>query len=151
CSDGGGLLGLRAFRLLEDSKGNLWAGSDAGIARLKAGSPQLFPLPPQLNGHLGLAEEDGVLLVSVADGVARFVDGKIEIAYRSPPSVRPLPGVALLRDRDGGLWLAVPGRGVTHFHDRGSDVFTEADGLSGDGAFGLFEDREGSIWVWTTN
>src|SRR5262249_31192523 len=148
CSDGGGTLG-RALLLFEDSKGNLWAGSEAGTARVKPGRRQLFPLPPQLNGYMRLTEENGVLLVGVPDGVARFIDGRTELAYRFPPATSPLSSAALLRDRDGGVWVGVPGRGVVHFHNGRTDVFNEADGLSGDSPFALFEDREGSIWVVT--
>ncbi|HMF94209.1 MAG TPA: hypothetical protein VKE96_07945 [Vicinamibacterales bacterium] len=104
-----------------------------------------------MNGYTGLAEENGVLLVGVADGVARFVDGRTELAYPSPPGVRPLPAQVLLRDRDGGLWMATYGRGLVHFHDGRTDVFTGADGLSSDRVGEIFEDREGSVWVRTAD
>ena len=40
-------------------------------------------------------------------------------------------------------------RGLIHVHDGRTDVFTKADGLSGNIVAGLFEDREGNIWVST--
>src|SRR4029077_19588750 len=56
----------------------------------------------------------------------------------------------LLRDRDGGLWIGTRQRGLVHIHNGRTDVFTKADGLSGDISCSLFEDREGNIWVATT-
>ena len=56
----------------------------------------------------------------------------------------------LLRDRDGGLWIGTRQRGLVHVHNGRTDVFTKADGLSGDISCSLFEDREGNIWVATT-
>ena len=41
-------------------------------------------------------------------------------------------------------------RGLIHVHRGRADVFSRADGLSGDVVLSLFEDREGSIWVATT-
>src|SRR6185437_905724 len=57
----------------------------------------------------------------------------------------------LLRDRDGGLWIGTVARGLIHIHQGKADSFTQADGLSGDITLSLFEDREGSIWVSTTD
>jgi signal transduction histidine kinase/streptogramin lyase len=57
----------------------------------------------------------------------------------------------MLRDRDGRLWMAIPGRGLAHVHDGRTDLFGQSDGLSGNFATALFEDREGSIWVATGN
>lgn len=58
---------------------------------------------------------------------------------------------ALLRDRDGGLWIGTLDAGLVHLHQGRIDVFTQSDGLSGAAIESLFEDREGSIWVATAN
>ena len=41
-------------------------------------------------------------------------------------------------------------RGLIHVHHGRADVFTKEDGLSGNIIAGLFEDREGDIWVSTS-
>ena len=56
----------------------------------------------------------------------------------------------LLWDRDGGLWIGTRDRGLIHVHQGRTDVFTKSDGLSGDIICSLFEDREGDVWVATT-
>jgi ligand-binding sensor domain-containing protein len=57
----------------------------------------------------------------------------------------------LLRDRDGGLWIGTQDRGIVHVHQGRTDVFALSEGLSGENVFALFEDREGNIWVATSN
>ena len=57
----------------------------------------------------------------------------------------------ILRDRDGGVWVGTPDRGLIHFHQGKTDVFSEADGLSGDTVTALLQDQEGNIWAVTTN
>jgi hypothetical protein len=51
--------------------------------------------------------------------------------------------------------MAVCGSGLTavgllHVHQGTTDMFAQADGLSGDRAGRLFEDREGNVWVLTS-
>src|SRR4030095_8195220 len=57
----------------------------------------------------------------------------------------------ILRDRDGGVWGGTPDRGLIPFPQGREDVFSEADGLSGDTVTALLEDQEGNIWAVTTN
>ncbi len=44
-----------------------------------------------------------------------------------------------------------PDRGLIHVHQGRTDVFSEADGLSGDTVTALLQDQEGNIWAVTTN
>lgn len=150
CSDGGAALGVGIDGLIEDSNGSLWAGLQTGLARWRPEPVQLFPLPPILSPYK-VVEDDGALLVGTADGLARFAGGKTELVHPSPTAVRPLPASALLRDRDGGLWMGTSGRGLAHFGTAGTSAFGEAEGLTGNTVAALLEDREGTIWVATGN
>jgi ligand-binding sensor domain-containing protein len=143
-------LGPAVSSLFEDSKGALWAGLSAGLLRWKPDPPQMFVLPPLLNGYR-VAERNGALLVGLPDGLARFAAGKTELVDRAPPLVRPVVANTLLRDRDGGVWMGTTGGGLALFHDGSASAFTQADGLSGNLVHDLFEDREGTIWVATNN
>jgi len=103
-----------------------------------------------VNGIQGLAEDvDGTLLVSMRGRVVRVANGKTETAYSYPGPVKQLEAGRLLRDHSGGLWIGTSIRGLVHIHDGRTDVFGGPDGLSGDFITGLFEDREGNIWVAT--
>ena len=57
----------------------------------------------------------------------------------------------MLRDHDGGLWIAVYHAGLVHVHNGRADVFRQVDGLSSDEVVALFEDRENNLWVSTNN
>ena len=151
CTDLRAVAGAPIGALFADSKGSLWAGSANGVARVTPGPTRQFALPRQVNGSMAFAEQDGALLLGMPDGLARFTDGKTELAHPAPPTIKPVPPSAMLRDRDGGLWVATMGRGLWHVHGGRTDVFTAADGLSSDMVLALFEDREGSIWVATSD
>ena len=151
CTDVTAVAGAPIGALFADSKGSLWAGSANGVARVTPGPARQFALPRQANGSMAFAEQDGALLLGMPDGLARFTDGKTELAHPAPPTVKPVPPSEMLRDRDAGLWVATMGRGLWHVHGGRTDVFTASDGLSSDMVLALFEDREGSIWVATSD
>jgi signal transduction histidine kinase/ligand-binding sensor domain-containing protein len=152
CYGEDGALGNGVLGTYEDRKGNLWVGVRTGLWRWKPGPPKFYPLAGEPNGIQGLAEgDDGSLLIAMGGRVARFVDGKSEVAYPYPGPVRQFHALQLLRDRDGGMWVGTLGRGLVHVHQGRTDAFTQSDSLSGDTVTALFEDREGNLWVATTN
>lgn len=137
--------------LYEDKKGALWAVGKNGIWRWKPGSPKFYPMPFGSDYLDGLSEDDnGKLLIGMQGGIRSFIDGRVE-AYPLPGKVQPFLTRTLLRDHDGGLWIAAYHTGIVHIHDGRVDMFRQADGLSSDEVVALFEDRENNLWVSTTS
>ena len=134
-----------------DAEGNFWVGFDKDSRKWKSGRPQSFEVPDSMHSQPSLAELEQFafptanhkrLTESVA---AQFERGTSTVLsqHLKPPQI--------LRDRDGALWVAIPDRGLVHIHHGKTDVFSEADGLSGDTVTGLLEDREGNVWAVTIN
>jgi len=87
-----------------------------------------------------------------SDGTAESIDSLTERPSHIRSMLHRSSGAsALVRDRDGGLWIGTSRGGLLHVHQGRTDVFSPSDGLSGDDVLSLFEDREGSIWVATSN
>ncbi|MGO9679983.1 MAG: two-component regulator propeller domain-containing protein [Candidatus Sulfotelmatobacter sp.] len=93
-------------------------------------------------------DNDGTQLVGWKDGIYRFKDGKTE-RYPIPGPSRNVHARRILRDRDGGVWIANSPHGLVHIYQGRTDQFGAADGLSGDEVLNLLQDREGNIWVAT--
>src|SRR5579871_6439970 len=147
CYGENGSLG-RAVGSLYEFQGGLWAGTSAGLWRWKPAPPKFYPAPDR-GSALDLIEGDnGTLWIATGFGIRQFKGGKIE-AYPLPGDGQGYPW-RMLRDREGSLWIATQGGGLVHLHQGKADVFTSADGLSGDRVSGLFEDREGNIWTATS-
>jgi signal transduction histidine kinase/ligand-binding sensor domain-containing protein len=135
--------------LFEDHDGNLWVAVQDGLWRWKPGAPRFYPAQGPGNGIQGLAEsDDGALLFGPRNGISRLTGGKIE-AYPLPKNVPQFTISRMLRGRDGNLWIGSEDRGLVHVERGKTDVFTQADGLSGDFIQALFIDRENTIWVAT--
>jgi signal transduction histidine kinase/ligand-binding sensor domain-containing protein len=157
CYGENGAFGLSVWSLGEDNSGALWAGAESGVWRWKPGPPKRYATPGMRVGDLSKAE-DGRLLVGISGaGLTQIVGDKVEPypirSATNPNALLPDPEVdsnKLLRDRDGGLWIGTHERGLLHVHQGRTDVFTKADGLSGDISCSIFEDREGNVWVAST-
>jgi ligand-binding sensor domain-containing protein len=144
-------LGNGVASLHQDGKGALWVGLATGVWQWKPGPPRFFPVPDPAEGISSMADgDDSALLIGMRGAVGRLEDGKAQVAYPLPIAMRKLRAYRILRDREGGLWVGTV-RGLVHFHQGRTEVFSQADGLTGDSVQRIFEDREGSIWVGTIN
>jgi ligand-binding sensor domain-containing protein len=137
------------YVLYEDSRNNLWAGVRTGLWRWKPGPPKFFPLV-EPEGIRALGEDDGgALLIGMSGGIKQLVNGRSE-AYPLASGLRQFKAhVRLFRDHSGSLWIGTADRGIVHMHQGKTDIYTQADNLSGDYVNAIFEDREGNIWVGT--
>ena len=149
CYGKDGEFGDGVFVLYEDRSHALWAGVRTGLWRWKPGPPKFYRLV-EPEGIRALGEDDrGALLIGIGGGIAQFLNGRT-VRY---PLARGLmqfkANVKLLRDHSGSLWSGTADRGIVHIHDRKTDLYTQADNLSGDYVNSIFEDREGNIWVAT--
>ena len=156
CYGEDGAFGSFVWAVYEDSSGTFWAGADSGLWRWRPGPPKRYAMSNVRIDDLSNGEDGRVLIAMRGAGLKHLVGDKLEPypirSATNPDAVLPDQEVdsnKLLRDRDGGLWVGTHGRGLIHVHQGRTDVFTKADGLSGNIIAGLFEDREGDIWVST--
>jgi signal transduction histidine kinase/ligand-binding sensor domain-containing protein len=153
CSKPEGGFGTFVWSLAEDGDGTLWVGAESGLWRWGPGEPRRYPMPGVRVGDLTTGA-DGHVLVGTLDGGLRRVAQDQIVPYRFRRVGKPEEWFAerdvksnkLLRDRDGGVWIGTTSLGLIHVKDGQADIFTRTQGLSGNIACSLFEDREGNIW-----
>jgi signal transduction histidine kinase/ligand-binding sensor domain-containing protein len=149
CEGGDGLFGSGINKQYEDSKGNLWLQVQHGFWKWKPGRSEFFATREFIQG--GFAQDDqSTLLIGTLAGLRQFVNGGLEL-YSLPGMPTRFQATRMRRDHEGGIWIGTVDRGLLHIHHGKTDTFSEADGLSGDDVINFFEDREGNMWVATSN
>jgi len=135
--------------LLEDRRGYLWVATANGVWRWKPDPPKLYslPAPPALQ-VLG-ETATGAIIVLSENTVQQIIDGAVK-ELQLPQLPRTFQPTVILCDHDGALWIGSR-EGLLHVHNGRTDWFARADGLSGDNVTHLFEDREGNIWIATSD
>ena len=151
-----------ADTLLADGEGGFWVGGQTSLVHWRAGVSQVYPIEGLKSnagdvGVNGLARDAaGSLWVGIAAagpglGLGKFSDGVFQ-PFVTPSFDGSKVGVYdMIVDRDGNLWVATIGKGVFRVHGTVVEHYGRTEGLSSDTVTALFEDREGIVWVATTN
>jgi ligand-binding sensor domain-containing protein/two-component sensor histidine kinase len=140
------IAGLDFSRLYVDREGRLWADSKIGIWRILPGPPMLIH-KESLPVDAFCEDSDGSLLYTLNGPIWKLsAEGRPENYLEKVDGTRII-GWAMLRDREGDLWIGTSGVGIVHLHEGRVDHFSSFDGLSSDSVNGIFEDREGNVWV----
>ncbi len=136
--------------------GSLWVGTKAGLARWTGHDFERVPLAhlpiPMVNGLT--SQSDGSLWISTNAGVVvRRPDGRFEPAPWKVPEGDQVLGM-MLRDEQGGYWLDTRsglGRAYAGQFQQVPLYSAVARGQVRPNWTGAYEDREGGIWMASTN
>src|SRR5262249_16203015 len=140
--------------IARDRKGNLWAGTDQGVARWDGTRFQnMTPTNGTASFEANLlfpTGEDSAWVLS--NGRMRRQEGRQWVAEVTgwQGLLGPASGHAMgsHQDREGGLWFNQYGNGLFHITPDGRyERFTSQDGLHSDRVWAWFQGREGDVWV----
>ncbi|NOZ13229.1 MAG: diguanylate cyclase [Acidobacteria bacterium] len=135
------------------AEGGMWVGTQRGLDRIQRENISHLNAPagfPTMNIHsLYLDVSDNSLWIGIREnGLIRLRKG---ILQRIGEKQRGLTDVrAILRDREGTLWIGSNGGGLFVLSKTGKfSTLSEKEGLINLSVRALMEDREGSIWIGT--
>jgi len=150
CEGQVGRLGREVLTLYRDDAHALWVVTGDRVWKWGTDTSVFYAIPTRAVSLRSMSSlQDGSLLVGIAGQVMQIADGRVD-KLPFPETQRPIVYTKMLRDRDGVLWVSAADSGVVHLHQGHVDVYTAADGLSGDSILDLFEDHEGNIWISTS-
>ncbi len=134
-------------RMAIDGEDRIWVGTMDGLAiRQPDGRWQRAPARWDLPRGLvwPYLAPDGAVWLAAGERVYRMRGGKAEL-------FRLFPGVghftAMLRDRNGDLWLGTENHGLLRVGSHGVERLPAGDVLPNGRIASLLEDAEGNIWV----
>jgi signal transduction histidine kinase/ligand-binding sensor domain-containing protein len=137
-----------------DNSGTVWLGEEGKICSWKNGVAATY-LPPAADtackpaiGSLSVDPAQSIL-IGCEGGLRRLEQGGFVPFGPTSLDAATLRGSKLLYDRGGRLWIGTANDGLYRMTNGVADHFGAGDGLSDNEISGLFEDREGNIWVVT--
>ena len=100
--------------------------------------------------HALLADREGSLWIGTNHGLARWIEGKVQLLPEGDP-LGNTSIVALLEDREGDLWLGTESDGLQILRDHRFRTLGARGGLSSNGTTAVVEDSAGTLWAGTQN
>jgi signal transduction histidine kinase/ligand-binding sensor domain-containing protein len=144
-----------------DPSGTMWLAESEALIAWRNDSLKIYPSYALRNNtsQAGItalsADSDGSLLVGISKrgfglGLQRFRNGRWTAitATGFDGSVHKI--TKLLIDAHHALWIGTTDEGLYRLYHGRADHFDSHSGLSGDFVVSLHEDREGSLWVGTS-
>ncbi|MDQ1350774.1 MAG: hypothetical protein QG657_1076 [Acidobacteriota bacterium] len=149
-----GLPSLSVYAFLEDSRGNLWIGTAAGLVLFNYNNVSFktyqardgFP-----GGFVGAfcEDRDGNLWIGTnGKGLVRFNDGKFS-AYDLKKGLSNNVVNSICEDREGNLWIGTGGGGLNQLKDEKFMVLDSELGLSNDVVLPILESVSGDMYIGT--
>ncbi|MBN8545168.1 MAG: hypothetical protein J0L60_03455 [Ignavibacteria bacterium] len=152
----------RVTSITEDKDGHLWIGTVSGIIKYNpvTGDYKIFNYHADFGQEgdtyiLSLLHDDGYLWAGTnSEGLLRIntrdmTHTRYSTQANSPLKLNNDKIMAIHKDRNGNIWLATMGGGVSRL---GADLktvrtLTTAEGLANNTLYGILEDESGNIWV----
>jgi signal transduction histidine kinase/ligand-binding sensor domain-containing protein len=148
---GAEILGLGIFALFESRDGQLWAGTQNGLANFDGQKWKLFTTRDGLseNAVRAIAEDGGgnLWIGTESRGLNFFKDGKFT-AYRQGENGLPGDDISCLYgDNDGALWVGTGGHGMARFENGRWARCASTNGLASDSISYITGDDAGYLWI----
>lgn len=147
-----GLSDNTVYMTIADGTGGVYVGSAGGLDQVSATG-----VVTHIGAQWGLP-------TGAVRSLQRSVDGELvvtvagRVGWIGPKGYRPIKGKrvptsaqTLLYDSDGGLLIGTGDQGLWRYGPRGLDQLDRRHGLRGNRVVSLFEDREGSIWIGSSD
>jgi len=136
--------------LYEDSKGNLWLGTQGGLSRWNGKEWKTYTTADGLSADMvrAIAETpDGSLWIGTErGGLNRLFNDKFTCYCQT--NQFPSDNISsLYADTNGVVWVGTFGSGLIRFQEGKWKTCTTANGLAANGIDWLIEDGQGCLWI----
>ena len=145
-------VGRLVVAMCQDVDGNIWIGTDHGLARFRQDGLQCFP-DDHVLGRAAIEclfedRERNLWVGTVSDGLHQLRDG----TFTSISPDDGLPGeyvLSLAETEPGTIYMGTRGQGLIQMDAAGFKQFTQTDGLPHNVVKALCKDDRARLWVGT--
>ena len=129
-----------------DATGNLWVGTQVGMARLSRTPVEVVSLPQAADSDFGTVSVDADGSLWAASNELVHVEDGRALPHRFA-ALGEARARNLLRTRDGALWIGTDGSGLFRVTAHETKHFTMKQGLPNNFVRCMLEARDGTLWV----
>lgn len=135
------------LRIVSSRRGGIWLLTRSRVLRWKDGALSSIAILPELLGahfvQTALEDSHGVLWFGTrSQGLFRLANGEIKAVPSSSENI-----VALCEDRDGNMWAATNGGGLTRLRAKAHTLFDQTTGLKDPFSYTVAADSTGVVWL----
>jgi ligand-binding sensor domain-containing protein/signal transduction histidine kinase len=147
-ASGAEILGPQINALFEDHQGQLWAGTQKGLASWSGTDWKIYTTPDGLVVRAIAGDAEGNLWIGTeSSGLYFFKAGKL-IAYQATAGGLAGNDISCLYvDKDGALWIGTAGHGLARFYKGKWTRYSTSDGLVSNSISYIIEDEDGNLWI----
>ncbi len=144
---------IRSFN--EDSKGNIYIGTIAGLFRVNEDKKiSLVPIPELAIENMAITgiskDKKNILWLASNEGVVKF-DGRNVQKFIVNNGLCGNLILSSYIDKEGNLWLGSDGFGVSKLSSEALINYSEKDGLPGDYINSVYQTRDNKYWIGMRN
>jgi ligand-binding sensor domain-containing protein/signal transduction histidine kinase len=148
---GAEILGRHIFALFEDRTGQLWAGTQNGLAGWNGQDWKIYTTRDGLSENIvrALAEDaEGNLWIGTESQGLNFFKGGKFVSMQAAGNGLPGNDISCLcLDRDGVLWVGTSGHGLARFYQGKWTRYSTDNGLASNSIDYIIEDDGGWLWI----
>ncbi|WP_275097276.1 ligand-binding sensor domain-containing protein [Sedimenticola hydrogenitrophicus] len=148
----GGLPNDWVYGLAKGKNGEVWMATEGGLARFSEGAWSNWKHGQGLGAAYELVKDQIDFTRDPAKESSHHARQKAEMGLTNVDvAYNPNYIVSLLVDRQGAVWAGTWGGGLSRFDGTEWKTYTREDGLPSNHIFMLGHERNGRIWVGTSN
>ena len=151
-----GLPGNLVFSVTQDGSGTIWAGTAKGLARLEGarfipyGADKGVPVHGAITSSL--TDEDGSLWIGYRGGISHLANSDRNV-FQAAQGFADRIVTSIVRDQHHRLWAGTDGGGLFLMAEGGQPgrCYRTPDGLPSNVVYALLPEKDGSLWLGTSN
>jgi ligand-binding sensor domain-containing protein/signal transduction histidine kinase len=148
---GAEILGQQIFALFEAHAGQLWAGTQNGLARWNGQDWKIYTTQDGLSENIvrAIAEDaEGTLWIGTENQGLNFFKAGNFISFQAKGNGLPGNDISCLYlDPDGVLWIGTSGHGLARFYKGKWTRYSTDNGLASNSIDYIIEDGAGCLWI----
>jgi len=144
----GGLPDLKINCLLAGDAGDVWIGTDRGLARWNGTGITTSGIPPALHKTAALnmiRDREGTIWIAAGSGGLLRLSRNGAVRTASQAGLSAGHVATVFEDRDGNLWVGTD-RGIERWRDPVFTTYSVAQGMPADSIGPVYPDEAGRVW-----